>query len=92
MKGLPALLLLASCATTGPEAPPPLTGTCNADAVRALVGRAASAELGAEAVRLSGARRLRWIRPGEMVTMEYSGERLNVNLDAAGNVERFNCG
>jgi len=84
-------LALAACATPASE-PMPAGGACNAEAARALVGQAAAAELGAAALRLSGARRLRWIRPGDMVTMDYSADRLNVHLDSAGRVERLACG
>lgn len=93
MKSLIAALALSlpACATT-PAEPPPASAACNAEAARALVGREASAELGAEALRLTGARRLRWIRPGDMVTMDYSAERLNLHLDGQGRVERLACG
>ncbi len=57
-----------------------------------LVGRARSEALGAEAQRLSGAGRLRWIRPGDAVTMDYRTDRLNIHLDAQDRVEHFSCG
>ena len=95
----PALLLLAACTTTAEGEPPaggsgePVAGRdCNADGQQDLVGRPATAELGAEALRRSHSRTLRWIRPGDAVTMDYSPQRLNINLDAQGRVERFNCG
>ena len=65
---------------------------CRAESVRDLVGRAATQELGAEALRRSGARTLRWIRPGDVVTMDYREDRLNVRLDTRNNVETFTCG
>jgi len=86
-----AALALAGCATA-PPAPASPAGQCHADGLGNLVGRPADAALGAEAMRLSGAARLRWIRPGDMVTMDYSAQRLNVHLDARGRVERFACG
>ena len=82
-------LVLAGCATAAP--PPPLGGRCNAAHLGELVGRPGNAVLGAEALRRSGARRLRWLRPGQMVTMEYRADRLNVHLDAKGQVESFAC-
>jgi streptogramin lyase len=93
MKSLIAALALSlpACATT-PTEPAPARAGCHAQAAAALVGRAATAALGAEALRLTGARRLRWIRPGDMVTMDYSPERLNLHLDARGRVERLACG
>ena len=90
MRAALAALALAGCATAAPA--PSLAGTCRADGLGDLVGRPADAALGAEAMRRSGATRLRWIRPGDMVTMDYSAVRLNVHLDARGRVERFACG
>ena len=49
-------------------------------------------ELGAEALRRSGARALRWIRPGDMVTMDYSARAAQHASRRAGRVERFACG
>jgi len=85
-------LSLAACATTPPAegAAPP--GGCNAAAARALVGRPATPELVARAQRLTGARRVRAIRPGMMVTMDYSADRLNIHIGPDDRVERFACG
>ena len=95
--GASALLLsLAGCMTTPIEndAPPPVMGEgeCDADAAQGLVGQMATAELGAEALRLSGARTLRWIQPGQAVTMDYRTDRLNIKLDAENRVEEISCG
>jgi uncharacterized protein involved in type VI secretion and phage assembly len=93
MKRLIAALVLSlsGCATTPTEAMPAPAG-CHAEAAAALVGRAATTEIGAEALRLAGARRLRWIRPGDALTMDFSPQRLNVHLDAHNRVERLACG
>ena len=88
MKAALLALALIGCATIPPEP----SGQCNAGRLSDLVGRPATAELGAEALRRSGALRLRWIRPGDVVTMDFSPQRLNVHLDAGGRVERFACG
>jgi hypothetical protein len=85
-----APLALAGCATAA--LPPVLPGQCHVDALVDLVGRPADAGLGADAMRRSGALRLRWIRPGDMVTMDYSAQRLNVHLDGQGRVDHFACG
>lgn len=91
----PALLTMLACATVPPEevpAEPDAAGSCSTEDLSALAGRAASSELGVEAMRLSGARRLRWIRPGDAVTMDYRADRLNIHLDGQNRVERFACG
>ena len=79
----------------GPEAYPVRGGTgrlCNAAEAQPLLGRARSATLGAEALRLSGAGTLRWLRPGDIVTMEYREDRLNIEVDAKGRVKAIRCG
>jgi hypothetical protein len=97
--GAALLLLAAACTTTPEDGPPALTHddpdgeyTCNAEGLQDLVGRPATAELGADAQRRSHSRTVRWIRPGDAVTMDFREDRLNINLDAQGRVERFNCG
>ena len=90
MRRLASLVALATIAcTTTPEG---AAGHCNADGLADLVGREGTSALGAEALRRSGARTIRWIRPGDAVTMDFREDRLNLNLDAAGRLERANCG
>lgn len=84
---------LAGCIDVGPilpERPPP--GTCAVEGLSRFVGRPGTPELGERARRRSGAARLRWIRPGDMVTMDFSPQRLNIHLDARNRVESFACG
>ena len=86
-------MLGPGCLTTPPEDKVPVHGEGQCDAARgqSLIGRARSAELGAEAMRLTGAGTMRWLTPGMIVTMEYREDRLTVFLDAAGRVERASC-
>ena len=65
---------------------------CDAARAQPLVGRESSTNLGAEALRLSGAGTLRWLRPGDVVTMEYREDRLNIELDSNGRVKAVRCG
>ena len=98
MKRALALLLpvTMACAAVPPEdAAEPGGGSgdrCDASSLGNLVGREASEALGAEALRRSGSRALRWIRPGDMVTMDYREDRLNIHLDDRNRIERFACG
>ena len=103
MKAVSALLLpLAMACTTVPadggasrDEPAEAVGSgqpCRSGELGELVGREAAEALGAEALRRSGARSLRWIRPGDVVTMDYREDRLNIHLDARGRVERLACG
>lgn len=98
MFGLLAASALCACAQPpGPAAPPapparPAPGQCNADAARFAVGQLASAELAEQARQRAGALRVRVIRPGQMVTMEFDNSRLNLDVDAAGKVTAVRCG
>jgi len=85
-------LSLPACATTTPADGAPRPGSCDAARARALVGRTATSDLVARAQRLTGARRVRSILPGMMVTMDYSPDRLNIHIGRDDKVERFACG
>ena len=97
-----ALLMMSACTTpagAGPEGEEqvPEHGAtpgyrCDAGEAQSLIGQPASQELGARALQLTGARSLRWIRPGDMVTMDYRTDRLNIELDEAGRVRELRCG
>lgn len=89
-----ALLSLPACATTPRIGPGPKinAGHCDAEAAGALAGRAETPALVAEAQRLAGARRVRVIQPGTMVTMDYRVDRLNIYVGPDGRIERLACG
>ncbi|TLX22652.1 I78 family peptidase inhibitor [Thermomonas fusca] len=91
---LSPLLLLAACASP-PATPPPAADmpmTCSADAAQRYVGLPATAA-NIEAVRkASGANLVRALKPDQMVTLEYRGDRVNVLQDANGTIERVSCG
>lgn len=88
-----APLLLAACATTpaDPVVAEPAE-TCRRDVLASFVGQPATQDLGARMLRETGARALRWVPQGMMVTMDYRGDRVTAYLDAANRVERANCG
>ena len=102
MRFLPGglLLMAIACAPVPPiESVPqevPVHGstgrTCDASRAQSLVGREATSDLGAEALRLSGAGTIRWIQPGSAVTMDYREDRLNIELDGRSRVTRLRCG
>lgn len=91
-------MAMAGCATTVPEEPEnvPVRGEtgrkCSAGPAQGLVGKAATREVGTEARRLSGAATMRWIGEGDMVTMDYREDRLNLHLDAKNRVVKITCG
>lgn len=75
-----------------PDAPPATAGKCVADALGSLTGKTRSEAVTKKALRLSGARNIRWIAPGMAVTMDYREDRLNLDVDAQGKIVRAHCG
>lgn len=96
----PLFLMLGALALAGcsgaygktESTPPPAPESCKAEAAQAFVGRAATAELGADLLRLTGARTLRWVPPRTAVTMDYRADRLTVSYDDNRIIERISCG
>jgi hypothetical protein len=90
------LLPLAACtiATSNATAdnPPPVGGTCRSEPLSQFVGQPASQDLGERMLKASGARIIRWVPKGGMITMEFSPERLTVQLDGSNRIEAANCG
>ena len=95
----PLLLVITAC--TGTLAPAPLPAPaqpgrgdneCKAVDAQFAVGQNADAALLEQARQRSGSRIARILRPGQMVTMEYSAERLNLDVDASGKVASVRCG
>ena len=90
-----AVLLAASlsgCMTVPPGDGSGSPLACNASTLGWTIGQPATQELLARAQQESRAKIVRVIRPGQMVTMEYSEGRLNLYVDAANQVERYACG
>lgn len=88
-------LVLGGCATMEDEEIPTRDDerfACSTARLGNLVGQQATQTLGAETVRASNARTLRWIRPGMAVTMDYRTDRLNIHLDNQNRITRVNCG
>jgi hypothetical protein len=89
----PALLAACSTATAEPLVHGETPGyICRNDGLGRFAGRPATSELGAEMLAASGARTLRWVRFGAMITMEFSPSRLTVRLDQQGKVASATCG
>lgn len=65
---------------------------CDAAAVQFAVGKPASAALLDQAKVKAGAQTARVLGPHDIVTLEYRSDRLNLNTDDAGTVNRVNCG
>ena len=78
-----------------PAATPPgdASAQCNAAAAKAFVGREATEATVAEAQTAAGATgAVRVIKPGQPVTMDFRGDRLNVEVDERNGIVRITCG
>jgi len=91
---LPTLSACANFAPTPDPAPPPPEPVyiCNADDIQGLVGEQANENTGKVALKRSGARSLRWIRPDSAVTMDFREDRLNITYDEKMIITRVVCG
>ena len=98
LAAVPALLL-AGCAPhvqADPALDPAwqqmLAKGCGADVVQDMVGTVRSDAAEAEVRRRSGATAIRWIAPGEVVTMDYRRDRLDVRVGPDGKIAGVSCG
>lgn len=98
-----APVLLAGCSAAAPPAATagtvpqgasgsPATSECRQGDYAQFVGRTRSEALEAELREASGARVIRWVPPGMMVTMDYRMDRMTVRLDAQNRIIAANCG
>jgi len=78
--------------TTGKATEAPPVGNCDANQVQSLVGQPYSDAIGAQAQQDASARELRVLKPDDMTTMEFVGERLNIEVDEKGVVSGLRCG
>lgn len=85
-------VLLGACATRAQAPQPPPTALCNDSGLAVFIGQRGSVEVRARMLAQSGARLVRWVAFGSMITMEYSPERLTVVLDQNNRVESARCG
>jgi hypothetical protein len=82
------IALLAACETI----PNSGAGRCDTTRVHSFVGVLGTADVGKAIFKRSGAKQLRWIPPGTMVTMDYRTDRLNIRTDARNFVTAIDCG
>ncbi len=89
--------MLAACTSTAPAPavpdapdaaiPSSANDTCGASMYAELIGKPIDGR------GVPGESRLnRHIRPGTQVTMDYIAQRMNIEADAAGAIQKINCG
>lgn len=67
-------------------------GPCHNEGLDRFTGRKATAEIGAELLKASGATSLRWGPPHSAMTMDYRADRLTVSYDEAMLITSARCG
>ena len=91
--GFAAALPLAACTIAQSEPVGTLPeGPCRNEPLDQFIGQPASQELGARMLSASGARIIRWVPKGGVITMDFSPARLTVQLDGSNRVETARCG
>ena len=65
---------------------------CGAGKAAKFVGKAATPQVRMEVAEAVGHLSIRWIGPGDVVTMDYSEGRLNADLDDGVKIKGFRCG
>nr|WP_305806602.1 I78 family peptidase inhibitor [Stenotrophomonas sp. YIM B06876] len=80
----------APAAESAVAAPP--VGSCDASQVQGLVGQPFNDGLLDQAKQDADAHEVRVLKPGQPVTMEFIGERLNIEVDEKGLISDVRCG
>ncbi|HEY0333786.1 MAG TPA: I78 family peptidase inhibitor [Stenotrophomonas sp.] len=82
----------AATPTTDTAPQPPPIGSCDASQLQSLVGQKVTETLTEQARQDAHATSVRVLEPGQMVTMEFNGERLTLDVDAQHVVTAARCG
>ncbi|MBD3826373.1 MULTISPECIES: I78 family peptidase inhibitor [Stenotrophomonas] len=90
----------ASGPSAAADAPPAATepavagsaARCDPEKVASLVGKTATEAVVQQAVKASGARHARVLKPGMAMTMDFREDRLSLEVDAQNRIVRANCG
>lgn len=83
-----------AAATPNPDAAvaPPPVGNCDASQVQGLVGQPFNEALLEQAKQDAAATQVRVLKPDTVTTMEFFGERLNLEVDEKNVVSDVRCG
>jgi hypothetical protein len=83
--------ILAACAALDTTPPEDTHVVCQTETLAWTIGKTADETLVRRAQLEATGKVARVLRPGQMVTMEYSDQRLNLYVDANNVVERYSC-
>ncbi len=79
-------------AQPAPAEPAIPVGACDDTQAQWAIGKAVTEADVEQARKDSGAQTARTLKPGQMVTMEFNANRLNLDVDGAGVVTAVRCG
>ena len=82
----------AGRAQTEAEERDAIESRCGVEELRRYINAKLTEAVKAEIAQAVGQRRIRYIRPGDMVTMDYSAERLNVHIGPDERIVELRCG
>jgi hypothetical protein len=90
------LIAMTACAAGRPERISidqiPAGAVCDDRALGSFIGQPATAETATRLMGFSRSHKLRWVPFGGMVTMDYSPQRLTVQLDRENRIASTKCG
>ncbi len=89
---LSACASMAAPPMSGPTPAMSAPGVCNAEAARWAIGQPVDDALVNRVLRETGSRDARVIRPGQVVTMDYREDRVNIDVNDRGAVTGVRCG
>lgn len=79
-------------AQPAPSEPAATSANCDDSQAQWAIGKKVTDSDVEQARKDSGAETARTLKPGQMVTMEFNGNRLNLEVDQAGLVTSIRCG
>lgn len=94
--GVPALAILLLCATSAvplrAEPAPVAPDTCSLALTARFVGARNVAEVRSAILQVAHLHPVRWIGPGQAITLDHNPQRLNVIVDEHGRIAVMRCG
>lgn len=90
---IPLIALAATgCMHDGRPGMPAPGVQCDANGLGRFIGQQRSPRVENRIKRVSGAKLVRWLEPGAIMTMDFRPDRLNINIDERGRITGSRCG
>lgn len=93
LASLSMLILLAGCSSQPTaEQAAEISGACNVDTIRGVLGQTTNAERIEQVQQQANATTLRVLTPADAATLDYNPQRLNIDIDESEVIIRLTCG